>query len=321
MTFAVKDRSSILIDGAMATELEKRGCDLKHSLWSAKVIAEAPHLIAEVHSAYFQAGSHVITAATYQGSIPGFVKAGFSEEQAREIISKACYLANEAREKWQTARREELGVAASLSSYGAFKADGSEYRGQFNLTRDGLKDFHRPTVEHLAGLAGQGVIDFLAIETIPSLTEAQALLDLLVEFPQVKAWVSFSLKDGESIADGSSVQKVAQVFSNEILNRGQIVAVGANCAAPSLVVSFMQKLGALKVTHPNLPALIAYPNSGETYDAREKIWKGTSAPLDRSNIEVLARSFVNAGVTWLGGCCRVGPEQIRWLGDFLLFAR
>ncbi len=43
----------IVLDGAMATELERKGCDLNDSLWSAKILLEEPNLIKQVHTDYF----------------------------------------------------------------------------------------------------------------------------------------------------------------------------------------------------------------------------------------------------------------------------
>ncbi len=47
----------IVLDGAMATELERKGCDLNDSLWSAKILMEEPELIKQVHTDYFAAGA------------------------------------------------------------------------------------------------------------------------------------------------------------------------------------------------------------------------------------------------------------------------
>ncbi|MFQ5577823.1 MAG: homocysteine S-methyltransferase family protein, partial [Anaerolineae bacterium] len=55
----------LILDGALATELERRGCDLNDPLWSAKVLLEQPALIKQVHADYFAAGADCATTATY----------------------------------------------------------------------------------------------------------------------------------------------------------------------------------------------------------------------------------------------------------------
>ena len=63
-TFLQK-QSIVILDGAMATELEARGCDLNDELWSARVLMEQPELIRQVHLDYFNAGADVAITASY----------------------------------------------------------------------------------------------------------------------------------------------------------------------------------------------------------------------------------------------------------------
>ena len=71
----------VLLDGGLATELEKLGHDLNDSLWSARLLSANPEAIYKTHFSYLDAGADCITSATYQASIPGFVGAGFSKER------------------------------------------------------------------------------------------------------------------------------------------------------------------------------------------------------------------------------------------------
>ena len=93
-------------------------------------------------------------------------------------------------------------VAASIGPYGAMLADGSEYRGDYGLSVEELRDFHRPRLQVLA----QAVLDLpdgdgvLAVETIPSLAEVEALAAELAG-PGVPAWVSVT-PDGDRLRTG-----------------------------------------------------------------------------------------------------------------------
>ena len=62
---------TVVLDGGLATELERRGADLKDPLWSAKVLLEDPDAIRAVHEAYFEAGSDVAISASYQATFEG----------------------------------------------------------------------------------------------------------------------------------------------------------------------------------------------------------------------------------------------------------
>ena len=75
----------MILDGALATELECRGADLKDALWSAKCLIERPDMIREVHLDYFRAGADVATSATYQATFEGFARRGIERAAARRI--------------------------------------------------------------------------------------------------------------------------------------------------------------------------------------------------------------------------------------------
>ena len=186
----------LILDGAMATELERRGCDLRDPLWSAKVLLEAPELIWRVHSDYFCAGADIAITASYQATVDGFMRRGLGREESLDLLRRSVRLALEARDAFWREPANRIGrprplVAASVGPYGAFLADGSEYRGDYGLSEAELMDFHRPRMTTLLE-AGP---DLLACETLPCFVEARALVRLLAEFPDVSAWISFSARD------------------------------------------------------------------------------------------------------------------------------
>ena len=123
------ERGVIILDGALATELERRGADLRDPLWSAKVLLERPELIRAVHLDYFRAGADVATTATYQATFEAFERRGLPSQAAARLMRDAVNLARDAREEFwsepanRTARRWPL-VAASIGPYGAMLADG-----------------------------------------------------------------------------------------------------------------------------------------------------------------------------------------------------
>ncbi|HYH76357.1 MAG TPA: homocysteine S-methyltransferase family protein, partial [Arthrobacter sp.] len=80
-------------DGALATELEARGCSLADPLWSAKVLLEQPELIRDVHGDYFAAGANVATTASYQATPQGFSQRGLSGDASLDLIRLSVRLA------------------------------------------------------------------------------------------------------------------------------------------------------------------------------------------------------------------------------------
>ena len=290
----------VILDGALATELERRGADLNDPLWSAKVLIERPGLIRDVHLDYFMAGADVATTATYQATFEGFRRRGVSHEAAARLMREAVRLAMEAREEFWSVpanreRRLRPLIAASIGPYGAMLADGSEYRCHYALDDAGLEDFHGPRLEALAASGA----DLFAFETLPCLREALVLARLLRSFPSMSAWVSFSCRDGGRNCAGEDVGECAAALQSH----EQIAAVGMNCTRPEFVESLLERMRA----NTDKP-LIAYPNSGEQYAAATKTWRG------HPHLESFAyqsRSWVRAGARLIGGCCRTGPLDIR----------
>ena len=304
---SILDRySALVIDGALATELERRGCDLKDDLWSAKILMEQPEKIKQVHYDYFKAGADCAITASYQATLEGFMKRGLNAKEALALIQKSVKLAIEARDEFWANESNRVGrmkpfVAASVGPYGAYLADGSEYRGNYGLTESELMDFHRPRMKALID-AGP---DILACETIPSLIEAQALVKLLEEFQSIEAWISFSCRDEAHINEGQRLEDCVRLVEASPL----VVAVGVNCTSPNYIPALIRE--AKKAT--SKPILV-YPNSGESYDASSNDWDGR--PVYESFGEE-AKEWFKAGARLIGGCCRTTPSDIQVISNWV----
>lgn len=297
---SILDRQlALVIDGALATELERRGYDLKDSLWSAKILLEQPQAIKQLHYDYFKASADCAITASYQATVEGFMKRGLNEQEAIDLIKKSVRLAIEARDEFWADQTNRVGrskpfVAASVGPYGAFLANGEEYIGNYGLTEKELMNFHRPRMKALT----EAGADILACETIPSLIEAQAIAKLLKEFPEISAWISFSARDEKHISEGQVFADCVRLLDND----PQIVAIGINCTSPKYIPSLMRE--AKKQTSK---PLLTYPNSGESYSAEKKDWNND--PVSESFGEE-ARKWYDAGARLIGGCCRSTPEDI-----------
>ena len=115
----------------------------------------------------------------------------------------------------------------------------------------------------------------------------------------MSAWISFSCQDGSRNCEGEDIGACASALQP----CSQIAAVGMNCTRPEFVESLLRRMRA----HTGKP-LLAYPNSGENYDATAKVWRGN--PQLRAFADQ-ARSWHDAGARLLGGCCRTTPQDIK----------
>jgi homocysteine S-methyltransferase len=257
-----------------------------------------------VHAAYLEAGADCVVSGSYQASVEGFRRRGVGGGEARQLLCSSVELARQACDQfWRNAppaRCRPL-VAASVGPYGAALADGSEYTGDYDLDEAGLLDFHRG---RFALLADAGA-DLLACETLPSRVEARVLLRLLDQTPGARAWFSFTARDAAHISDGTPIAEAARELDHE-----RVVGIGVNCVPPALVPGLLAELGGA-TRRP----LVAYPNSGEIWDASARRWEG--APEGARPDETCV-SWRDAGAAFLGGCCRVGPAAIARMRHRLL---
>lgn len=293
------ERGTVVLDGGLATELERRGADLHDPLWSAKVLVEDPELIREVHRSYFAAGADVAISASYQASFEGLAARGFDREAAAALLGRSVELARGAAEGFDGGRRL---VAASVGPYGAVLGNGAEYTGDYDKGEDELVAFHLPRVEALAE-AGP---DLFAVETIPSIVEARALVRALERVPEVPAWVSFSCRDGAHTCDGTPFEEAVATATSA----PSVVAVGVNCTSPIHVTSLIE-IAAAGTDRP----IVCYPNRGAFWDPVRKVW----ADPPRQDARPLLRptEWREAGASLIGGCCGTTPEDIAAMADAL----
>lgn len=309
----LSSQGTLIIDGALATELEVRGHDLDHPLWSGKILRDDPRSIEEVHLDYYLAGADVAITASYQAATQGLREGfGIGEDEANDLIKRSVQVAQKARETAYVRGvdiKRELLVAGSVGPYGAYLHDGSEYRGDYVRTQQEFKDFHRPRIQALV----EAGVDLLALETIPSLSEIRALLDLLKEeFPKAVAWLGGTTSDAEHLADKTPWEEVFRIVNE---HQEQIIAVGINCVPMAGVTETLKNMSA----HTKLP-LLCYPNSGETYDSATNSWHG-GRPDDTlnggSDQHFDTSAWTANGANLIGGCCRTGPAFIKAMYDYL----
>lgn len=291
----------LVLDGGLATQLEAQGNDLSDRLWSARLLVEDPAQVVEAHLAYYRAGARVAITSSYQASFAGFARRGIGHDEAERLLRLSVTLAADARDRFRAERREAgapdpgpLFVAASAGPYGAALADGSEFRGRYGLTVEQLASFHR---ERLAVLADTDA-DLLAIETIPELEEAVALVGLLDEMPGVGAWVSFTCGSENHLRSGAPIEDAVAAVEGS----PSVIAVGINCTAPGLVEGLVRRIRA-----GTAKPIVVYPNSGEGWNPIGRHWIGTPGPTVG---RAAALRWIEAGASLVGGCCRVTPDQI-----------
>ena len=277
----------IKLDGGLSTALENNGNKLTTSLWTGELIRTNPAQITKAHLDFINAGAQIIITSSYQLSYTGCGGRGWSEGETDQALIASTQLAKNA----VTQSGKDVKVAASVGPYGASLADGSEYKGNYGVSKQALKDFHAKRLEILISTSP----DYLALETMPDTFEAEVLLDLLSDSP-IPFWLSYSCREGNQTNAGQSFQSAVDLAESAM-------AVGINCTKPELITGLLRSA---KSTKP----YVVYPNSGRVWDAKNKVWSG-SAAVGFSN--ELVNEWVEAGAEIIGGCCGIGSDEIEQL--------
>jgi len=272
------------LDGGLSTALENNGNKLTTSLWTGELILVNPSEITKAHLDFINAGADIIITSSYQISYLGYSKRGWSESKTDQALRGSTQLAKDAVLK----SGKSVKVASSIGPYGAALADGSEYKGNYGVTKSALKDFHARRLEVLISTSP----DLLALETMPDTFEVELLLELLSDCP-IPYWVSYSCKAGNQTNAGQS-------FTEAVSLAKDAMAVGINCTAPELITDLLLSAEGVK-------PFVVYPNSGRSWNAKTKEWEGSS---ETGFDELLIKSWILAGAQIIGGCCGIGADEI-----------
>ena len=244
----------IKLDGGLSTALENNGNKLTTSLWTGELIRSNPAQITKAHLDFINAGAQIIITSSYQLSYSGCSERGWSEQETDQALITSTKLAKDAANQ----SGNSVKVAASIGPYGASLADGSEYKGNYGVTKFVLKDFHSRRLELLISTSP----DYLALETMPDTFEVEILLELLKDCP-IPFWISYSCRQGNQTNAGQSFHAAVDLAK-------EAMAVGINCTGPELITDLLRSASSPK-------PFIVYPNSGRVWDAKNKVWTGSGS--------------------------------------------
>lgn len=274
-------RRIVLIDGGLSTALEEVGIDTSGPLWTARALVDRLDDLERAHRAFVAAGAEIITTASYQCPPNDEVLLRAATTVARRAVAG-------------TSAR----VAASVGPYGATLADGSEYHGRYPVSLDVVADHHR---RKLAVLVDSGP-DLVAVETQPRADEARLIADHLRDLGAPPTWFSFCFRDELTTCGGDPISDVLAA----VADYPELVAVGVNCTAPSLVAPILRRL---RATSSDLP-LVVYPNHGGHWRAEDRTWIAPEDPVTEGR---WLQECLDIGIDYLGGCCGVGPADLAHL--------
>lgn len=236
----IETRKIIILDGAMGTEIERRGFKIDSSLWSAKIVYSNPELIKKIHMDYLDSGAEIITSSSYQASKNSFKREiNLSGSNCNNLMIKSILICNEARNNFLKDKNVEYIplIAASSGPYGAYLSNYSEYNGKYIKyinNRKKISNYHKNKILILK----KGNPDIFAFETIPSVIEAEIISRLVNKLTKLKFWISFSMKNSEENSFGENIE----YFVSKLEKYEKMFAIGVNCVSPKLLTDIIKQI-------------------------------------------------------------------------------
>jgi S-methylmethionine-dependent homocysteine/selenocysteine methylase len=283
----------VILDGAMGTELQRRGVPMDDVAWDAAALATHPDLVREVHEDYIKAGADVIITNTFATARHVLEPAGMGG-QFRALNIRAVTLAKEAREEVADG---PVFIAGSISTISARADNSSEPRAEK------ARDNYRGQAEILA----ESGVDVIVLEMMRDLEQTSYAMEAAVA-TGLPVWVGFSCKttDESTVVLRDGNHTLAEALE-------QIPPLGAS------LVSIMHTLA--EDTPPALREVTsrwsgpvgAYPHSGQFIMPN---WQFVNM-ISPEDFTRQAQGWTGMGVQLIGGCCGIGPEHIRLLKERL----
>lgn len=286
----------IILDGALGTELTRRGENTNLPLWSARALMDAPQVVTQIHADYLAAGAEVLTANTFRTNFRTFAHAGLPNPHAlaRELTFKAVALAKE----------------AITSVHPATSSGQTDVRTKVAGSLAPLEDCYSPWLvpddetlarehaEHAINLSEAGC-DLILVETMNTAREAAAGAKAAAQTGK-PIWVSFTLNEDNHLISGETLAEAVRAvlpFNPQ--------AVLVNCIPVAQIADALRVLG--QAAPAGLP-IGAYGNVGHVDDVTG--WTLTHAVTPSAYAQA-AQEWRALGASIIGGCCGTTPAHIR----------
>lgn len=300
----LQDGATLLMDGALGTELERRGVPFEGSAWSALAVRDHGDIVRATHLDYIRAGArlHIVNSFALARQVLAPLGLG---DQFESLNRRAVELFDAAVDE-SSAARETLWAAGSLSTFAAH-SDRSRLPGL-----ETLRDNYRRQAKILQA-AG---VDLFALEMLYDVDTTRIMLDAARD-TGLPAIVGFTC---QWQGDGPGRVSARRDLGLEVQPLDAILPPVIEAADPrSTVLSIMHSDlditdAALEVLRRYWQGPIAiYPNSGYFVDLRMQ-FDSVCSPAEFS---AAALRWIDSGVQIVGGCCGIGPAHIAALGERL----
>ena len=284
-------KKPLIMDGAMGTELMRRGIELPLPLWSSMSNIKQYDQVMNIHKDYIDAGSDILTTNTFRTTPRTFIKAGYSQNES-EIISEQC--CNMAIKAAKTAvKKKNTLIAGSVAPledcYEPLHFPGKEIaKKEFQLI--------------IKRIIRNGV-DILLFETMGNYDEIESVLQVSKDI-DIPRWLSIVLKNKNSILDGTELKKVV-----ELANKNKIDMVLINCTPINIISDALDIFLGYRKGKWGI-----YPNAGEYMPTKDGKFV---SKLDDESFCRTIQDYITLGASVVGSCCGSTPNTVRKISNMI----
>ena len=285
-------KRTLLLDGAMGTELQNRGIDIPLPLWSADANIKHPEVVINIHKDYIKTGADIITTNTFRTTAWTYRKAGFSNTKSKELSRSSLYKAVEC---------AQIAVSNSIKIAGSITTIEDCYLPELFPGTSVAEDTYGQTIEWLVD-AG---VDFILFETMGNIEEISCALEMSRSY-NIPIWLSLIIKDKYNLLDGSPFEKVFELFKPFSIDHLLI-----NCNTMDLTIDMCDQIHSAWSQKWGV-----YPNLGKTNYENDYLNIISDSNLNDGMISLLSKE-----PNVIGLCCGSTPFHIKYLKSLIKSTR
>ena len=284
-------KKPLIMDGAMGTELMRRGIDLPLPLWSSMSNIDQYDQVMNIHKDYIEAGSDIVTTNTFRTTPRTFINAGYSQDESEIISKQCCNMAIKAAK--QAVKKKNTLIAGSVAPledcYEPLHFPGKEIaKKEFQLI--------------IKRIIRNGV-DILLFETMGNYDEIESVLQVSKDI-DIPRWLSIVLKNKNSILDGTQLKKVV-----ELANKNKIDMVLINCTPINIISDALDIFLGYRKGKWGI-----YPNAGEHMPTKDGKFV---SKLDDESFCRAIQDYITLGASVVGSCCGSTPNTVRKISNMI----
>lgn len=311
------ESSILVLDGGQGTEMERRGIDVIHPLWSTlPFIKKNPTHLNHIKGMYHDfstSGARALSTITYQASFATLKQYSdgqvVTEQQYQQFLND---IIGFTRDQCISDSQYLIGC---VGPYAAYLCNGAEYSGDYGSEKIDFKQYFKPQLDVFSR---DDRIDMVGFETIPNIEELKTLLskDFTSMLGTKPFYISISTDSNGNLRDGTPVAKICETIKDaDKSTPPNLLFLGINCVDYHHSYNILSRLNGGLGDDCSLLFKAVYPNSGEIYDGNTHTWHTNSEIAPELTWNYLVSKFAEQKCQLIGGCCRTTPDDIKQIAD------